>query len=86
MYSTLNVDKPIWDQFVLKNLKLELIGKGKKRLENAINLYENIEERYKYFLETDNGKKCIAAFDKALPSYSWISNTKKIDCFLWAKR
>lgn len=86
MYATLNPDKPIWDQYVLKNLNLQLIGKGEQKLQSAIDLYAKIEAWYKDFLKTQNGKECIASFDKALPSYSWISNTKKIDCFLWAKR
>lgn len=86
MYATFNVDKPIWDQFVLKNLNLELKGKGKERLKNAIDLYASIEAWYKDFLKTQNGKECVAAFDKALPSYRSINNTKKIDCFLWGMR
>ena len=86
MYATLDVEKPIWDQYVLKNLKLRLFGTGEERLQNAIVLYTRIEAWYKGFLKTQNGKDCIDAFDKALPSYSWISSTKKIDCFLWGMR
>ena len=86
MYATLNTDKPIWDQYVLKNLNLQLEGKGEERLHNAIDLYVRIEAWYEEFLKTQNGKDCIDAFDKALPIYSWISNTKKIDCFLWGMR
>ena len=86
MYATLNADKPIWDQYVLKNLNLQLDGKGEERLQNAIALYTRIEAWYKDFIKTQNGKECIDAFDKALPSYSWISSTKKIDCFLWGMR
>ena len=86
MYATLNTDKPIWDKYVLKNLNLQLYGKGEKKLQNAIALYAIIEAWYKDFLKTQNGRECIDAFDKALPSYSWISSTKKIDCFLWGMR
>ena len=86
MYATINTDKPIWDQYVLKNLNLQLEGKGEERLHNAIDLYVRIEAWYEEFLKTQNGKDCIDAFDKALPIYSWISNTKKIDCFLWGMR
>lgn len=86
MYATLNADKPIWDQYVLMNLNMQLDGRGEERLQNAINLYARIEAWYKDFLESKNGKECIDTFDKALPSYSWISRTKKIDCFLWGMR
>lgn len=86
MYATLNADKPIWDQYVLKNLNLQLDGNGEERLQNAIALYARIEAWYKDFLKTQSGKECIDAFDKALPTYSWINSTKKIDCFLWGMR
>ena len=86
MYATLYTDKPIWDQYVLKNLNLKLEGKEEERLQNAIALYARIEEWYEAFLKTQNGKDCIDAFDKAMPTYSWISSTKKIDCFLWGMR
>ena len=86
MLATLDADKPIWDQYVLKNLGLELTGHGEEKLHNAIALYAQIEQWYQDFLCTQNAKDCISAFDKALPSYRWISPTKKIDCFLWGTR
>lgn len=86
MYATINVDKPIWDQYVLKNLGLKLTGEGEFKLNNAINLYSQIEAWYQDFLNTPHCKECIDAFDEALPSYKWISSTKKIDCFLWGTR
>ena len=87
MLATLCPDKPIWDRYVLENLGLKLEGKSKsEQLHNAIILYNKIENWYQEFLMTDKAKECIEAFDKALPDYSWITPTKKIDCFLWSIR
>ena len=87
MLATFNPDCPIWDQYVLKNLNLQLKGYHKpERLSNAIQLYAKIQSWYGEFLETENAAVCIRAFDQALPSYTWISDTKKIDCFLWSMR
>ena len=86
MYATLHADRPIWDQYVLKNLGLELTGQSEQKLQNAIALYAEIEKWYSAYLKTRDGKDCIAAFDKALPSYQWLSDTKKIDFFLWGTR
>ena len=86
MLATINPDKPIWDQYVLKNLNLKLEGSTPgERLENAIKVYSKIEEKYKELLQNE-GKKWIVAFDQAMPQYKNIPDVKKIDCILWSKR
>ncbi len=84
MYSTLNTDKPIWDKHVTNKLNLNLSGAGEEKVKNAIDIYEKIEKWYKTFLDTEEAKECILSFDRVLPEYTWISNTKKIDYLLWA--
>jgi len=87
LLATLCPDKPIWDRYVVENLGLKLEGKSKaEQLNNAIRLYEEIENWYRDFLTTQKAAECIAAFDKALPDYRWINPIKKIDCFLWSIR
>ncbi len=87
MLATLHPDKPIWDQYVLHNLNLQLTGKNKQeRLKNAVTLHFGIEKWYGEFLSTDDAKECIAIFDRALPMYAWLSNVKKIDFLLWSMR
>ena len=86
MLATLNPDKPIWDQYILKNLNFQLVGEGRQKLNNAIFIYSKIENWYKEFLKTPNAKECIEAFDKEFPMYQWLSDIKKIDCFLWKIR
>ena len=41
---------------------------------------------YEDFVKTENGKECIAEFNKILPDYAWMSDVKKIDFYLWSKR
>lgn len=85
LLATVNPDKPIWDQYVIKNLNKELTGKTKEeRLQNAIKIYTEIEDWYSAFLKTEKSQEIIRDFDKALPDYSYISDTKKIDCILWS--
>lgn len=87
MIATFDDTKPIWDQYVLKNLGLELKGKTpEERVKNAILLYARIECWYAEYLLTDEAKENIAVFDRMLPSYSWLSDVKKIDCLLWSNR
>ena len=87
MLATLDPSKPIWDRYVIQNLQIELQGKTKSdKLKNAIKLYGDIEIWYTEFLKTDKAKECIAAFDTALPNYSWISDIKKVDAILWSIR
>lgn len=86
MLATINPSKPIWDQYVLKNLGLQLKGQGKERLEKAVELYSKIENWYNSYLNSSEGKENIRVFDLMLPDYALISNIKKIDCLLWAHR
>ena len=87
MLSTINPEKPIWDQYVLQNLGLELNGKTQEeKLHHAISLYAAIEKWYEDYLSTEEAAENIRTFDQILPEYAWISNTKKIDCLLWSKR
>lgn len=87
MLATLDSSKPIWDRYVIQNLQIKLEGNTKKdKLKNAIRLYDDIEMWYKEFLQTNKAKEYIAAFDLALPNYSWISDIKKVDSILWSIR
>lgn len=87
LVATLNPDMPIWDQFVLQNLKLEPIKPyDKNKLARSIELYEKIVDWYCEFKNKDEAKEYVIAFDNMFPQYSWISSTKKIDFFLWKSR
>ena len=87
MLATIDSSKPIWDQYVLQNLGLELTGKTQdEKLENAIVLYDAILDWYDEYLKSEDAKKNIQEFNRWLPQYSWVSDVKKIDCLLWSKR
>ena len=87
MLATIDASKPIWDQYVLQNLGLVLTGKTKEeKLQNAVRLYDSIVTWYEEYLKTDEAYENIKTFDRLLPDYAWISDTKKIDCLLWSKR
>ena len=87
MLATIFSDKPIWDRYVVQNLNMQLVGATKKeKLENAIEMYSNMEKWYDEFLQTDKAKECIEAFDRVMPDYIHISSIKKIDSILWSIR
>ncbi len=87
MLATIIPEKPIWDQYVIQNLNMKLVGSTKReRLENAIVIYSDIEKWYAHFLQTDKAKECIEVFDCMLPKYKNISNIKKIDSIIWSIR
>ena len=93
LLATVDPNCPIWDQYVLKNLNLyDEWNQSKKknnehRIQDAVRIYEQIKTEYKIFLKSNEGKACIAEFDKILPDYKEkISNIKKIDFMLYLKR
>lgn len=87
MIATIDTQMPIWDQYVLKNLKLELKGKTpREKISNAIQLYDRIRNWYQEYLLTEVAQRNIDEFNRRLPSYSWISDVKKIDYLLWSRR
>ena len=87
MLATIDASKPIWGQYVLQNLGLELMGKTQEeKLQNAVILYDQIVNWYTDYLTADEARENIMEFDRLLPEYAWVSDTKKIDCLLWSKR
>ena len=87
MIATIDQNKPIWDQYVLHNLGLELKGKNaQERVNNAIIIYSQIEKWFAEYLQTDEARRNIDEFNRWFPSYTWISDVKKIDYLLWSKR
>lgn len=87
LVATLDTDKPVWDKYVLTNLSKKLTGTNKEvRLKNAISLYQDIEEWYRAFLLTEEGKQWISLFDEKLIEFFDLSATKKIDLILWSMR
>lgn len=83
---------PIWDKYVLQNLGLlkrweKMTGKENAlRIDEACRIYQEIKAWYQAFICSEDGKKCIAAFDAALPSYrDKLTAVKKSTIFFGAK-
>ena len=62
------------------------VGARGEKLQNAVILYDQIVNWYTDYLTTDEARENIMEFDRLLPEYAWVSDTKKIDCLLWSKR
>ncbi len=88
MLHILNPEMPIWDQYVLKNLgfKTTLKGTPEEKIKDAVDTYNSITKFYIDYLNSKEGKILIKQFDLNLPSYSKISNIKKLDSILWKIR
>lgn len=92
LIATANSDKPIWDQFVLKNLGYETEWHKynnksfETRVNKAVEIYGKIETDYLEFMGTKEGKECIHRFNELLPKYASITDVKKIDFYLWSLR
>ena len=86
LLSTINPNMPIWDQYVIKNLKLEVKGNTKKeRLENTKKIYKDIINIENDKLKNKNIQKTIEEFKKNFPEYK-LSDIKILDYILWNTR
>lgn len=93
MMAAVNPSLPIWDKYVLQNLRLlkrwEKMAVHDKtlRIDEADKIYGEIKSRYEIFISSKEGEACIAAFDSAMPNYKEkLTAVKKIDYLLWSKR
>ena len=88
MLSMINQNKPVWDRFVLKNLKLRFSYNGlpEKKISSAIAVYDEICTSFKDFVKSEQAKEWIKLFDKQFPEAEGISVVKKIDLILWQMR
>jgi hypothetical protein len=83
----LSTANPIWDAYVLENLGLKMkLRKPQERIEQSIRLYQNIHETYVRLVKSDWGKSAIAKLNEVLPDARWISDTEKVDFFIWQTR
>ena len=68
-------------------VSLNMKGRTKEdQLKCAGDLYDQMVGWYDSFLQTENGRVCLAEFDRTLPGYVWMSDVKKIDFYLWSIR
>lgn len=83
LLSTINPDMPIWDQYVLKNLNLQVSGKTKEeRLVSTKETYKKILKIEKEKLCNKEIKNAIKEFREYFPEYK-LSDIKILDYILW---
>ena len=85
MVATINPNMPIWDQYVMTNVGITVSNKG-SRIQATVDAYDKLCDWYNHFLCTNNAKECLHLFDTLFPEYKSISDTKKIDFYLWTMR
>lgn len=87
MVATIDPNKPIWDKYVVENLGLKVPGTyDSDRLEKTVALYHKIEAWYEEYLQTPEAENCIRYWDEMLPDFTWLTDVKKIDYYLWSIR
>ena len=86
LMATINPDKPVWDEFVLKNLGIiKPPTYSKNRIEKTVAVYKQIEHFYDEFLQTMECQELVNIFDMHFPNTK-ITKTKKVDLLLWQNR
>ena len=86
LMATINPDKPVWDEFVLKNLGITKPATySKNRIEKTVDVYKRIEHFYDEFLQTMECQELVAKFDIHFLNTK-ITKTKMVDLLLWQTR
>ncbi len=78
---TINPTFPILDSKVLGALGFKVYHPYKT--DKCLRIYDEICSWYAEFLKSDICSQYLALFDKCFPNYTWITNIKKIDFFMW---
>ena len=86
LLATINPNMPVWDSFVLENLGIKKIYPSAKDKEiKIVSAYNKICQWYEKFINTEEAKLIVDTFDEIYP-HTEITDTKKIDLFLWQNR
>jgi hypothetical protein len=86
LVATIHPDKPIIDKFVLENAGLKLpYSSAKNREARIISVYCQLQQKFKDFLITDNGKYLVKKFIEKYPKKT-ITHIKMADLVLWQTR
>lgn len=86
LLATINPEMPIWDQYVVKNININLLGKTKEeQIQNAVDLYNKMIEEYNNLLKREEVKECIKNIKNIIGEYE-INDIKILDFILWSIR
>lgn len=86
MLATIDPNMPIWDKYVIKNLKLEVTGETREeKIESTIKNYDVLIKKEKELLNNPIVKDSIDKFRKIFPEYD-LTDIKILDYILWNNR
>ena len=80
MLATLDPNYPILDSNVARFLGFNYHAKSRQY---CIEIYSELTENVRAFLQTNGGAKCVEEFDRMFPNFTDINPVKKIDLYLW---
>jgi hypothetical protein len=87
LVATIDPNQPVWDVFVLKNTQTRVPSYASQRkIEQAKTAYRIIQEWYRQFLISNNGKFIVDLFNRIVPEHPKITDLKKMDFVLWQTR
>jgi len=87
MVATLDAHRPVWDTWVLKNMRIKPLTAGSpQRFEQAKANYTRIQEWHDRFLASENGRLVVSVFRNMVPQHAKVTDLKKVDFFLWKNR
>lgn len=86
MLATINPNMPIWDQYIIKNLKIKVEGNEKlERKESVKKAYRDIINEMNERLKRDDVKIAIKEFREFFPN-TYFSDMKILDYLIWNER
>jgi len=86
LVATIHPDKPVVDKFVLENADLKLpYSSAKNREAKIISVYNQLQEKFTVFLNTESGKYLVKKFREKF-SHANITEMKMADLVLWQSR
>lgn len=86
LVATINPNKPVWDQYVMKNLNIKIPSySSKDRLDKTIKAYNSLEKWYEEYLNSYDSNSVLNLFNEKYPDVE-ITDVKKIDLILWQMR
>ena len=77
---TIKCDSPIWDSQVCKKLG---INGSIKTFDDGDKAYDELCKNYDKLKKDPQFKTFVSNFDSLFPGFSGITETKKIDFYLW---
>lgn len=87
LVASVDPDLPVIDSFVLRNLGLRLPRAGaiECRLRRVVELYDQIQQLFSEYLDSDVGRRLVMSFEQAYPNRG-LTPVKMLDLVLWQAR